>query len=75
MKKKELKNFRAKEVKELEKSIKEKDVELIEMKASMSVAKAKNLKKVKMLRREISQIATVLREKALIEKDRKEEER
>lgn len=67
MKRNEIKNLKTKDVKELEKSILEKNLELAETKAGMTVTKAKNLKKVKMLRRDISQIATVLTEKRLAE--------
>ncbi len=67
MKSNELKSLRAKDIKELEKALKEKNLKLIETRAGRKVSKNKNLKQVKILRRDISQIATILTEKSLVE--------
>ncbi|OGM02792.1 50S ribosomal protein L29 [Candidatus Woesebacteria bacterium GWA1_41_8] len=63
MKRKEVDTLRAKEVKELEKTAVEKKRELLKAKVDMSVAKEKNLKKVKNLKHEIAQILTIIKEK------------
>jgi ribosomal protein L29 len=77
MKRNELKSLRTKSGEELEKTLKEKKLELMETRASTSVSKNKNLKQVKIQRRFISQLATILTEKRLaeriVEKDVKEE--
>jgi ribosomal protein L29 len=66
MKKKELNELRQKDVKQLEKMLDENKLELLKTKANIAVAKEKNLKKAKNLRKEISQIETVLKEKEQI---------
>ena len=65
MKKKQLKSIRAKEEKELKKILDDKRKSASELYAKMKVGQEKNLKKVKMLRRDISQILTILREKEI----------
>ena len=67
MKRNELKSLRTKGVEELEKTLKEKKLKLMEIRASMSVSKNKNLKQVKIQRHFISQVATILTEKRLAE--------
>ncbi len=68
MKKKDLNDLRGKSLKDLEKILKEKMLEVIRTKTNLRISKEKNLKRVKMLRREFAQINTVLKEKRLIEK-------
>lgn len=63
MKKKELNNLRTKGVEELQKLLNEKMSDAIQSKVKMKVSKEKNLKHVKMLRRDISQISTLLEQK------------
>jgi ribosomal protein L29 len=65
MKKKELKSIRAKEEKEIKKILDDKRKSAVELYAKMKVGQEKNLRKVKMLRRDISQILTILREKEI----------
>jgi len=65
MKKKELKSIRAKEEKEIEKILDDKRKSASELYAKIKVGQEKNLKKVKMLRRDISQILTILKEKEI----------
>ena len=65
MKKKQLKSIRAKEEKEIKKILDDKRKSASELYAKMKVGQEKNLRKVKMLRRDISQILTILREKEI----------
>lgn len=67
MKKSGLSKFRSKSIKDLEKIVADKRLELIRTKADIISAREKNLKKSKTLRRELSQILTLLREKKIIE--------
>lgn len=69
MKLKEIKNLRSKEIKELEKLVNEKVAEIMKLKVRAKVSKEKNLKHVKMLRREVAQLLTIISEKKLIEKN------
>lgn len=69
MKTKELRDLRTKDLKEIEKLVITKKLELIRGKAEGKVGKEKNLKKAKNLRRDISQLLTVIREKEIIEDD------
>lgn len=75
MKKKELSNLRAKRKDELSNLLSAKRAEIIKIKASMKVAKEKNLKKVKNARREVSQILTLIREREIFEKEAKDEKK
>ena len=65
MKKKQLKSIRTKEEKEIKKILDDKRKSASELYAKMKVGQEKNLKKVKMLRRDISQILTILKEKEI----------
>lgn len=69
MKIKELKTLREKSIQELRKLLDKKILEIMQVKTKIKVSKEKNLKHVKMLKRDISQINTILREKELIEQD------
>ncbi len=66
MKIKELKELKMKKADELVKLVSEKKIELTKLMGRVSTAKEKNLKKGKMIRRDIAQILTVL---SLQEKD------
>lgn len=67
MKLKDINGLRAKAAKELKELLKEKENKAVQAKVRIKVAKEKNLKHVKMLRRDIAQISTILREKELAE--------
>ena len=77
MKKKDLTDLRKKEVKDLDQLYGKKKLELLKAKAEVKVSKEKNLKKMKNLRREISQILTIIKENKLlkVQEDSKEEEK
>ncbi len=66
MKIKELKELKMKKADELVKLVSEKKIELTKLMGRVSTAKEKNLKKGKMIRRDIAQILTIL---SLQEKD------
>ena len=61
MKKDELNSLKKKNKEELNKLLEEKQVELLKVRAEMKVGKEKNLKKVKLLRKYVAQVKTVLR--------------
>lgn len=65
MKKKQLKSIRTKEEKEIKKILDDKRKSASELYAKMKVGQEKNSRKVKMLRRDISQILTILKEKEI----------
>lgn len=67
MKVKEFKDLKVKDVKELNKLMVEKKLELMKVIPNMAVNQEKNLKKGKTLKTEIAQIMTILREKELAE--------
>lgn len=67
MKKQDLKVLRKKSKKELEKQIDKKRLELAKHAVKLKIGKKKNLKKGRLLKREIAQILTVIRENELIE--------
>ena len=75
MKRKDLNSLRTKNIQELEKFLNEKRTEIMKVRVRTKVSKEKNLKHVKMLKRDISQVYTILTEKRLIEKDSKREEK
>jgi len=68
MKKKEMNEVKAKDIKEMEKIISEKKIDIIKTRAQVVTSKEKNLKKIKMAKRDISQISTIIREKQIAEK-------
>lgn len=67
MKKKELKDLRVKDYKELKKILSEKRLEVARVKADLKVSHEKNLKKAKNLSHDIAQILTIIKEKEIIE--------
>lgn len=69
MRKKELKELKAKSLAELKNLANVKRSESLRAKASLAAGKEKNLKKVKSLRYDLAQILTVIREKELFEKE------
>ena len=75
MKSKDLNSLRTKNIQELEKFLDEKRTEIMKVRVRTKVSKEKNLKHVKMLKRDISQVFTILTEKRLIEKDAKRKEK
>lgn len=72
MKKKDLIGLRGKTEKELVRLAGKKLVDIAKAKAAIKAGQEKNLKKVKLLRGEISQILTILKEKEIISKLEKE---
>lgn len=68
MKKKELKDLRKKDLKELVKLIDKNKLELLKIKAEAKVGKQQDLKKVKKARRDLAQMMTIMKELKLIEK-------
>lgn len=62
MKKKEKIDLRKKTIDELAKNLSDKKFELFTVQINRKAGKEKNLKKVKLLRREIAQISTIIRE-------------
>lgn len=71
MKKKEFKDLRVKEEKELNKMLLEKKTELMKVIPNLAVNQEKNLKKAKTIKKEIAQIKTILRENELIKEETK----
>ena len=69
MKSKELNDLRTKDVKELQKLLNKKVADAVQAKVKTKVSKEKNLKNVKMLKRDISQILTIMNEKRLIQEE------
>lgn len=65
MKQKELQELRTKTAEELTAMVAQKRVELAKIKAELATGRHKNIKIVKNLRRDVSQMLTVLREKTL----------
>ena len=63
MKIKELKDLRIKEVKDLYTLVAKKEVEVIKNAVKISGAKEKNLKLLKIAKKEIAQILTIIKEK------------
>ena len=66
MKAKELKDLRTKEKKDLVKMVNEKRVELTKITSRMYAGREKNLKKGKMIRRDIAQIMSIMNMKGEI---------
>lgn len=63
MKKKDLKELQAKSSEEVKNLADVKKVQLLKLKAELKIGKHKNLRAGKMLRREIAQIRTILKER------------
>lgn len=68
MKTKDLSNLVSKPISELEKIVIDKKTTLMKSKADIIASREKNLKTAKNLRREISQILTLIRQKEIMEK-------
>lgn len=75
MKKKELADFRQKKLSELNEILDKKRIELGQVQAKTFSGKEKNNKKGKMLKIEIAQILTLIREKILLEELQNKKER
>lgn len=71
MKKNELQNIRKKETLDLEKLVKDKKKEIVVTYAKMKVGQEKNLKKIKNLKRDVSQILTIIREMEILKQSKK----
>lgn len=70
MKKKDLSGIRNKTKKELMSLYDKKSLEVAVVRASIKAGQEKNLKKVKLIRHEVSQILTVLKEMEIVEKSK-----
>jgi len=68
MKKNDLLKLRGRKLTEIEDILKNKRLEFIRAKTNLKAKREKNLKKAKLLSREISQMLTIIKEKKLIEK-------
>ena len=71
MKRKDLAELRTKETKDLSKMLGEKQIELEKIRVNIRAGKEKNLKKAGNLRRDISQILTLISEKKILEEEAK----
>lgn len=69
MKRKELQELRQKDKAQLLKLVREKKKELVKEAADIGLGRAKNVKAVRNLRRDIAQLMTILREKEIIENE------
>jgi len=74
MKKKELKDLRTKEAKDLRKILSERQKELLAKNVELTSGKEKNLKASRNLRREIAQVLTVIKEQEIVAKITKTKE-
>jgi len=74
MKKSELTKLRSKKADELGKTVADRRLDIVKVSADIKVSKEKNLKKAKNLRRDISQILTLISEKELTEKENRSSE-
>ena len=72
MKKKELYNLKSKPTEELRKIVLEKKTKLSMVKADIIASREKNLKAAKNLRHELGQILTIIRQKEIIDKLKKD---
>lgn len=66
MKKTDLTSLRTKEIKELTKTLKDKKVELLKLTQKIKSGSEKNLKKGRLLRHDIAQILTIIKEKEIV---------
>lgn len=69
MKRKDLVDLKTKEVEDLNKILGEKKTKLEKLMVNISAGKEKNLKSASNLRRDISQILTIMREKEILKKE------
>ncbi|MCH7640680.1 hypothetical protein IID22_00555 [Patescibacteria group bacterium] len=74
MKKSELTKLRSKKADVLEKIVADRRLDLVKVSADIKASKEKNLKKAKNLRRDLSQILTLISEKELTEKETRSSE-
>lgn len=65
MKKKDLQDFRSKDIQELTRMIQEKVIEARRLKAEIGLGRQKNIRQTKNTRLEIAQLKSILREKEL----------
>lgn len=72
MKKKEIKDLRKKTTEELFKLLENRRFEIINSRTNAKSSKEKNLKKVKLIKHEIAQILTIIREGELVKEEGKE---
>lgn len=70
MKRNDLIKLRGKAKEELKGLAEVKKLEFMKVEANIKAKREKNLKKAKILRHELSQVLTILREKELMEKDK-----
>lgn len=70
MKRNELFKLRGKVKEELKDLVEIKKLEFLKVEANIKAKREKNLKRAKILRHELSQVLTILREKELMEKDK-----
>jgi ribosomal protein L29 len=75
MKSRELSKLRTEDVASLEKMLTEKKTELGLNYADTKAGKEKNLRKSKMLRRDIAQIMTVIRELEIVDENKQKEDK
>lgn len=66
MKKNDLNNMRKKKKEDIEKTLVKKLEELEKTKMDMSLGQESNLKKVKMLKKDVAQLKTLIREKEIV---------
>lgn len=72
MKTKDFKELKAKETKDLVKMVMAKKDELAKTVPSLKVGKEKNLKKASLLKKEVAQLLTLIREKEILKKETKQ---
>jgi ribosomal protein L29 len=75
MKKKEVTDLKTKDVKELDKKVVSLRLEIAKSKAETKSSTEKNLRKVKNLRKDLSQVLTIIREKDIIMSEEKTEDK
>jgi ribosomal protein L29 len=75
MKKKDLQSLRKKETKDLQKMVSDKKKQIAENFIKLKAGQEKNFKKMANLKKEVAQIMTVIKEKEIIEKETKKEEK
>ena len=71
MKKKELKTFREKDIKTLRKEVEKMKKEFVLAWAEIRGGKEKNVNKARNIKKDIAQLMTIIREKELMEEERK----
>ena len=74
MKKNDIADLRKKELKELEKMLEDKKMQMYKARTDVKTGKEKNLKKAKNIKREIALIATLVREKEFMAQAQEKQE-